>query len=64
MEKFIFVFMALAIAACVYFDLGCADEQAERKLWRDCGVAHVECAGDRACEYEYYKECINAEPTP
>jgi hypothetical protein len=45
--------------------LGCADEQAQRQKWQDCGgVYHEECWNRppslaRECEYEYYKECIN-----
>jgi hypothetical protein len=48
--------------------LSCADEQAQRQHWQNCGaVSHEECwdgQGVRTkhgmdCEYEYYKACIN-----
>jgi hypothetical protein len=47
---------------------GCADEQTQRQHWRDCSAAfHDECweeATDAvACEYEYYKACVNVKPT-
>ena len=63
-------FLAWAMLAAVVTALlilgpiatGCANEQAERALWQDCGVSHMEClhAEDfKSCEYEFYKECIN-----
>jgi hypothetical protein len=60
-----FLGTCLLFALCAIY--GCADEQAERKHWQDCGgVYHEECLDApnfRECEYEFYKECINAEPT-
>jgi hypothetical protein len=56
-----FLFMVLPII----FAFSCADEQAQRQKWQDCGgVYHEECWNRppslaRECEYEYYKECIN-----
>jgi hypothetical protein len=47
------------------FVAGCVSEADQRQRWQDCGaVAHEECwqfhvTNPRACEYEYYKECIN-----
>jgi hypothetical protein len=46
---------------------GCGNEQAQRQHWQDCaGVYHEACRDAdnfQACEYEYYKECINVKPT-
>ncbi len=41
---------------------GCANVQEERRLWKGCGISHEECyhvEDFRACEYEFYKECID-----
>jgi hypothetical protein len=55
------------IVGLVGWQISCADEQAQRQQWQDCaGVYHEECrdvANFQACEYEYYKECINVKPT-
>ena len=50
------------VGVCLCWTVSCADEQAERKHWRTCGYWHEECSmlsDVRACEYEFYKECIN-----
>ena len=43
--------------------VACVSETAQRQHWQDCGgVYHEECMDVedfRACEYEYYKECID-----
>jgi hypothetical protein len=58
-----FLFMVLPIV----FAFSCANEQAQRKAWQDCGGFSHEVCWDvedyRACEYEFYMECINAEPS-
>lgn len=55
------VWLASVIGCGLLFS--CANETAERQLWRDCGNwSHEVCWGSpasRACEYEFYKECIN-----
>jgi hypothetical protein len=50
---------------------GCVSEVDERQHWQGCGaVMHEVCrekgnlSDRRECEYEYYKECVNAKPTP
>ena len=52
--------LALFVACAVY---GCVSEADQRQHWQDCGgVYHEECVDSpdfRACEYEYYKECVN-----
>ncbi len=40
---------------------GCAHDD-KREKWQDCaGIHHTVCAGDLACEYVLYKECIKYE---
>ncbi len=55
--------LGLWIAGVILFLIGsCANEQAERRLWKGCGISHEECyhvEDFRACEYEFYKECID-----
>ena len=44
---------------CLLLSEGCAND-GKREAWQDCaGIHHEECRGDLACEYEFYKECIN-----
>ncbi len=56
------------VAAMVLFMmwvLSCANGPAERLHWHRCGLGyHEECTlveDFRACEYEFYKECVEAE---
>jgi hypothetical protein len=63
------LFMAKCLVAGVLFGLcvmwitSCASEIEQRQHWQDCaGVFHEACRDAdnfQACEYEYYKECIN-----
>jgi len=49
----------VVIGTCVNLTTGCAGD-GKRERWQDCGgVHHRVCEGDLACEYEFYKECIN-----
>ena len=49
----------LAIGVLVNLMTGCAND-GKLEAWQDCaGIHHEECRGDLACEYEFYKECIN-----
>ncbi len=52
----------VGIGVCVNLTTGCAGD-GKRELWERCGlVFHSECLESdefRACEYEYYKVCIN-----
>ena len=62
-RNFALVLLGYLFAGSMAVTGSCASEQAERKHWQDCGgVYHEECVDSpdlRACEYEYYKECIN-----
>lgn len=56
--RWLLVLLAIPVIHCG----GCANEN-KRKHWQDCAnITHEVChkADDfRACEYEFYKECIN-----
>ena len=54
----LYAFLFMVLPFLVAF---CAND-GKRETWQDCaGISHYECYGSaafRACEYEYYKECI------
>ena len=66
MRQFVIVFVwclvMVGIGTCVNLNAGCAGD-GKRETWQDCaGVSHYWCYDSddtRACEYEYYKRCIN-----
>ena len=55
----VWIVTMVGIGVCVNLTTGCAGD-GKREKWQDCGgVHHRVCKGDLACEYEFYKECIN-----
>lgn len=49
---FLFMVLPFLVTFCI--------NDGKREKWQDCGgTYHRVCEGDLACEYEFYKVCIN-----